>query len=161
VLLGLFEETVEIRLFLSALSTVGEEFSVIAGFSDNFNAATLNAVDCAFFRYNRLLNGGNFWACVTSSNSNADPANPTNTSVTVTSVAPTISSELMQTLKIVSSKTTGVCRFYIDDVLVATHTQNIPTGAGRLLGHGVRILKSAGTAGRTVFLDWMRMSAAA
>jgi hypothetical protein len=40
---------------------------------------------------------------------------------------------------------------------VATHTANIPTGAGRELGFGYLLIKSVGTTARTVDFDYLNV----
>jgi len=41
---------------------------------------------------------------------------------------------------------TWTARFYLDGSLVATHTTNVPTGAGRHTGQGIMLNRTAATA---------------
>jgi len=148
---GLADMDFRWRATLTALSTVGEEYSAIIGLHDALAGTTLNATDGVYFRYHRLVDG-DFWACCTANNSDADPTSPTNFTKTVTTVAPVISSAAFQEFRILITEAGTKVRFYIDDVLVATHTTNIP--AARNTGFGARILKSAGTTAREFINDY-------
>ncbi len=85
------------------------------------------------------VNSGN-WVCRTD---NAGTQTDTNTSV-----APT--ADVFQKFRIETNRDATEVKFFIDDVLVATHTTNIPTTpAFPLMG----ILKTSGTSTRSLFLD--------
>lgn len=133
----------EARVTNGALSTVAEEFQLTVGFGDTFNAAGL-PVDGACFIYRRLTDG-DFWVCVTRSNSVETK--------TVTAVAPAGYSA-MTILTIVVNDTGTSVLFYIDGVLVGTHASNIPTGASRLTGMGMKLEKTAGTTARFAYVDY-------
>jgi hypothetical protein len=141
------------RVLINQFSTVSEEFSFSVGFNNNINGATLNAVDGAWFRYHRLVDG-DFWACLTASESNADPTSPTNTTKTVTAVAPARSSTSERYQVLTIRILAGSVQFLIDGVVVATHTTHLPIVG--TTGFGLRIFKSAGTTSRLAYIDWMR-----
>ena len=148
-LASLVRADLRIRLNIGALDDGVDTFDVVAGFHDNLRGTTLNAVDGAWFRYIKTLNG-DFWACCTAASSNADPAAPTNFQETVTAVAPTVHSARMQILRIIVE--TGRVRFFIDGALVATHTTVVPIDK---TGVGLRIRKTAGTTSRFVQPDYV------
>lgn len=123
-------------------------FQYLVGFWDTI--ASVNQVDGAYFLYDAQgvstgsAASGN-WQIVTSSNSVR--------TFTTTSVA--IDNTNLQKLRIdVNASGTSV-EFYINDVLVGTHTTNIPTGTARSFGMGAYLQKSAGTTARTADVDYM------
>lgn len=123
-------------------------FQFLSGFWDT--STGVNQVDGIYFLYDAQgvstgsASSGN-WQIVTSSNSVR--------TFTTTSVA--IDNTNFQKLRIdVNAAGTSV-QFYINDILVGTHTTNIPTGAARLTTSGVYLQKSAGTTSRTVDVDYL------
>lgn len=123
-------------------------FQYLVGFWDNI--ASVNQVDGAYFLYDAQgvstgsASSGN-WQLITSSNSVR--------TFTTSSVA--IDNTNLQKLRIdVNASGTSV-EFYINDVLVGTHTTNIPTGTARSFGMGAYLQKSAGTTARTVDIDYL------
>jgi len=124
---------------LTTLSDGTETFTTTGGFQDTF---TGDSVDGVYFRYTHSVNSGQ-WQCVSRSNSVE--------TVTNTSIAP--STSVFQTMFIDINAAGTEALFYIDDVLVATHTTNIPTGIARVTGHGWNHRKSVGTAARILQLD--------
>lgn len=150
---GLQNMEVEMRVIVQTLSTVAEEYSCSIGFHDALINATLNATDGAWFRYHRAVDG-DFWVCCTANNSDADPTSPTNFKKTVTAVAPSVSGGRMQRLKIKFSNGGTVVEFFIDGVLVATHSDStVPSARNTALGG--RIFKSVGTTGRSFWVDYV------
>lgn len=136
----------EARITNGALSTAGEEFQLTVGFGDAFNA-TGQPVDGAYFIYRRDVDG-DFWVAVTRSNSTETK--------TVTAVAPAGYSAM--TIFRVSVNADGSSAvFAIAGTTVATHTTNIPTGASRLTGMGLKLEKIAGTTARFAYVDWLRL----
>lgn len=124
---------------LTTLSDGTDTFTTTGGFQDTF---TGDSVDGVYFRYTHSVNSGQ-WQCVSRSNSVE--------TVTNTSIAPSTSA--FQTMFIDINAAGTEALFYIDDVLVATHTTNIPTGIARVTGHGWNHRKSVGTAARILQLD--------
>lgn len=78
----------------------------------------------AAFRYDTVADGTAFWRCITNDG--------TTTSLTTTTIAITTSTKY--NLRIDCS-TTGEVRFYINGVLAATHTANLPTATTSLGTH--------------------------
>lgn len=124
---------------LTTLSDGTETFTTTGGFQDTF---TGDSVDGVYFRYTHSVNSGQ-WQCVSRSNSNE--------TVTNTSIAPSTSVWRVMFIDINAAGTEAL--FYIDDVLVATHTTNIPTGIARVTGHGWNQRKSVGTTARLLQID--------
>lgn len=139
----------ECRATNGALSTAGEEFQMTAGFGDAFNA-TGQPVDCACFIYRRATDG-DFWVAVTRSNSVETK--------TVTAVAPAGYSAMTIFKVEVNSAGTSIS-YSINGSVVATHTTNIPTGASRLTGMGLKLEKTNGTTARYAYVDWFRLKKA-
>jgi hypothetical protein len=141
-------------------STGAQEYSIIAGFGSNFLLSALNAVNCAYFRYHRAVDGTK-WACITAKDSDADPTNPTNTTKHVTTVD--FDPNDMHVFRI-ECTTAGVVTFFIDGVQVHQTSQNVPTdpaGFGHQVATGARVLKNNGTGtARSCFVDYMSLVAA-
>lgn len=140
------------RIRIPTNSSGTDTFQFIAGFWDN-NVA-VNQQDGIYFLYDAQgvstgsAASGN-WQIVTASNNVR--------TFTTTSVA--IDNANLQKLRIdVNADATSVT-FYIDDVAVGTHTQNIPSGASRLTTSGVYLQKSAGTTARTADVDYLYLKA--
>lgn len=125
------------RVRMTALSNATDTYTFRSGFIDT-NAG--ESVDGAFFRYTHSVNGGKF-QCVTRSN-NVETATDSGIMAAVNT------NYILEA--IVNAAGTEVL-FYIDGVLVQTHTTNIPTGGGRETGAGVGAIRSAGTAAYTPF----------
>lgn len=82
--------------------------------------ASPTALHCAAFRYDTSVDGTAFWRCVTSGAS----ATPT---VTTTSVAVAVSTAY--DFRIEYNAAASKIRFFINDVVVATHTATLPAAA--------------------------------
>lgn len=121
------------------LSTLAETYIIRCGFLESNNA---DGTDAALFRYQYDINGGR-WQAVTRSNSVE----------TSTDTGITFAVNTVYRLE-VRSDAAGNVRFYIDDVLVATNTTNIPTGGARTTGYGLHIVKSAGLTARVVDVEY-------
>ena len=132
--------SMKIRAYHQALSIVSEEFISILGFGNIMSAEPGFG---AYFYYDRLTDG-DFWVCKTANSSRTK---------TVTAVAPSTSA--YQNLEILFTGTGSLwtdVKFYIDGVLVATHTTNIPTS---LLDPLINMIKSAGTSNRILRTDFI------
>lgn len=140
-------------------STAAQEYSIITGFGSNFLLSTLNAVNCAYFRYARVIDGTK-WACICAKDSDADPTAPTNTTKVVTAV--NFDPNDMHVFRI-ECTTAGVVTFFIDGVQVAQISTNVPTdpaGFAHQVATGGRVLKSNGTGtSRAAFVDYMSLLA--
>lgn len=133
-------------------STGTDRFQVVFGLIDVINA--INQADAIAFLYDEGAVAGGAasanWQVMTSSNSTR--------TFTTTSV-PVVAGQWYTCRAEVNAAGTSVA-FYIDTVLVATITTNIPTASGRQLGYGINIFKSIGTGGRSVDTDYLLVQAA-
>jgi hypothetical protein len=137
---------------VETLSTVTERFRFVTGFGDNpTNASDSNAV---LFTYDEggVQNGtvaSPNWQCVTSVGAVR--------TLTTTSTAVVASAWVKLRIEVNAAGTSVT--FYVNGTLVATHTTNIPTfvSAANPRGFNVKqsILKSIGTANRSVFCDYL------
>lgn len=130
---------------LSALSDGTDTYTVRIGFGDSFVG---EHVDGAFFRYTHSVAAGN-WECVTRSN---DVETATDSGVAATA------SGALQVFEVEVNAAGTSAAFYINGVLVATHSTNIPIGNARQTGLVTGIIKSAGTTSRGLFIDLMAWS---
>lgn len=96
-----------------------------------------------YFLYNRAAHG-DIWYAVT-----ANGAVRTETSTGVAVTAGQFTKFRIETLD------TTQATFYINDVLVATITTNLPSGAGKVMGPGVIIAKTVGGTARTLDVDYV------
>ena len=128
---------------LPALSDASNTYTVYVGFEDS--SAGSGPVDGAHFEYTHGVNSG-AWQVKTTSNSTA----------TTTSTASTVDTSWHRYAVEINAAASSVT-FYIDGTSVATHTTNIPTGAGRETSFGFLIVKSAGTTTRYINVDYMSL----
>jgi len=133
---------------VDTLSTLTEQFRFLTGFVTQ--SSVINEVNAVIFTYdsggtrNGTIASPN-WQCVTSDNNTR--------TLTTTSVAVTTT---WTKLRIEINAAATSVTFYINDILVATHTQNIPTFANsRFLAIKQQIVKSAGTTNRSVYCDYL------
>jgi len=116
----------------------------IGMFSANPDAVSdLNAIHGAAFRYDTGVDGTAFWRCVTGNNGGSETS-------TTTTVAITSSTRYLLRIEAGASNV----NFYIDGVLVATHTTTLPT-ATQLMGYAARCTTLTGASRRIL---WSRMS---
>ena len=133
---------------VDTLSTLTEQFRFITGFATQNSVA--NEVNAIIFTYDSggTRNGtaaSPNWQCVTSDNSTR--------TLTTTSVAVTTT---WTKLRIEINAAATSVTFYVNDSLVATHTQNIPTFANsRFLIMKQQIVKTTGTTNRSVYCDYL------
>lgn len=134
------------RSWLDSVGSVAEGYEWTAGFIDN-SAASQQHTDGAYFRF--LGDGVNTnYSCVTSAGGVR--------TTTVTTVPVVINTEHIFEVQINEAGTQVV--FFIDGVVVATHTTNIP-GAGQLFAPGFKMHKTVGTAQRYAYYDWFKFQA--
>lgn len=130
---------------LQALSDGTDTYSARIGFTRD--PASSTPVDGLFFEYAPATRGNGNWWCV-SRNGNSNRAEDTGVAASAT---------VFQRLEIfVNANATEVTSF-IDGTLEDTNTTNIPSGSVRRTGYGAAILKSAGTTGRSFYVDWMQV----
>jgi hypothetical protein len=133
---------------IPTLSTSLERYRISLGFGNiGTNANDTNGI---FFTYDEggTQNGTSAspnWQCVTSVSSVR--------TLTVTSIP--ASTSAWQKFGIEINATATSVEFYIDNVLVATHITNIPTGTSQLVTPKIQIAKSIGTTSRTFFSDYI------
>lgn len=133
---------------ITTTSNATERFQLPIGFIDTYTAA--NQVDGAYFLYDEggvstgSTASGN-WQCVTVSNSTR----------TFTTTSTAVAQGTWVTLRIEIAADGSSVVFKINGTTVATHTTNIPIGAGRETGFGWLLIKSVGTTARTVDFDYL------
>jgi hypothetical protein len=137
---------------VETLSDLTNRFRFVTGFGNNpTNASDSNA---AIFTYDEggIQNGtitSPNWQCVTSVNSVR--------TLTTTSTAVTAGAWTKLRIEVNAAGTSVT--FYVNGILVATHTTNIPTFVSPTANRGFNvkqsILKSIGTTNRSVFCDYL------
>lgn len=144
--LGLGKTYFTARIRIPTLSDATNRYVLRVGFGDNDSA---DMVDGVYFEYDDSASA--FWRTKSSSNSVR----------TIINSSVTVAINTWYRLDIEVNDAGDEAKFYIDDVLVATHNAangyNIPTGAGRETSVGTFVIKSIGTTARTILLDWMGM----
>lgn len=132
----------ETRFCVETLADATNDYAVYVGFCDNnLNASEPN--DGAYFKYVRSTSTN--WQVTTASNGVR-----TNTTTTVAPVG-----LIMQVLRIDVNEAANSVEFRIDGTLVATHTTNIPSASARSTGIGQKIVKTAGTTNRNMYVDYI------
>ena len=121
------------------LSNATDRYQYAFGLQDGASFAGIT--DGAYIAYDDATSGN--FICTTESN-----GTQTNTTTGVTVAAATAYDFRVE----VNAAATSV-EFYIDNVLVATHTANIPSGVARQTGAGSALFKTIGTTARTVTID--------
>lgn len=130
----------KIRVRLPALSTVTERFTWLGGFSNAITGAA--SAQQVQFRYIDTENGGN-WTCLSRQNNVETAVN--------SGVAVAANTWYLLEVRL----NTTEAKFYIDGVLVATITTNLPTSGGsQYFGWLFGIAKSIGTTTRTAQYDY-------
>lgn len=135
----------ETRACVDTLADATNDYVVYLGFCDN-NANANEPNDGAYFKYRRSVTG-TFWVCSTANNGTRTD--------TTTAVAP--AGLTMQVFRIDVNEAGTSVEFRIDGALVATHTTNIPSASARSTGIGQKIVKSAGTTSRTLYVDYIHL----
>jgi hypothetical protein len=142
ILLGYGEFYTEGAIRITTLSDGTDSFSYIYGLGDVTSAAPTDGV---YFRYTHSENSGQ-WVCVT-------VANAVETATNLGAPYAVAAGTWYKMRVNVNSDASSV-DFLIDDVVVATHTTNIPSTAGRQTGYLQGIRKTAGTTARTSEIDY-------
>jgi hypothetical protein len=133
------------RMALQDLSDGTDTYTIIIGATDFSNVATANPDNGIFFRYTHSVNGGEFEAVCRASA--VETATDTNVAAAVT----------YKVFEISINQAGDSVTFYIDGVLVATITTNIPASSAYLSMYA-QILKSAGTTNRKMHFDWTEVT---
>lgn len=146
-------------LGFSTLSTAGDEYFALFGYSDV--ASAVDFTDGCAITYDRLdaaanpgtgtMTGGNFFQCVCASNGtrtgytmDGQASQDGFTTVSQSVAAWTVPNTNIYNLKIVVENDDRA-RFYVNDVESCRITTNIPTGGTRMTGVMMNVIKSAGT----------------
>lgn len=129
-------------LNIPTAADVTDTFSGVAGFVDVLSPLPSYG---AYFRYQYTENSGN-WTCVTVSGG---------VETTTTTGVAAVHATSYRALEILVNAAGTSVQFWVDGVLKATHTTNIPGVWG--IGPAVGIRKSAGTTARTLLVDLMGM----
>lgn len=124
------ELTYETTVILGALSTAGDRYTANLGFGDSLTQSA--NTNCVLMGYNDSVSAN--WCLVTSKGG----------STTVTDTGIPATTDLTR-LKVVIARNGTAAYGYVDNVLVATSTTNIPTSAGQYMGMIAGILKATGT----------------
>jgi hypothetical protein len=120
------------NLKLVTLSNGTNTYTIRQGLISSITGESANG---AFFRYTHGTNSGK-WQAVTRNNS----------SETATDTGVTAATSAYTRFDVWCNAAGTSVVFRINGAVVATHTTNIPTAAGREFGYGVMCLRSAGTA---------------
>jgi len=131
----------EAAVRIPTLSDSTNTFIVQVGFIDSLTAGS---VDSIHFAYTDAAGTGAAWDCVTTSNSLE----------TRTTVGSNVVANQWYVLEISVNAAGTSVEFFIDGVLVATHTSNIPTLVARATGPAVSIRKTLGATARTLVTDY-------
>lgn len=142
----------ESKVSVDTLSTSMNRYVCSVGYHAT---VVINQANAMYFLYDEggLSTGSTAspnWQCVCASGG-------TRTFVTTSVPVTDISSGAMQKLRIDDDGTGANVKFYINEVLVATITTNVPTSAVTL-ANTVRIVKNAGTTQRVLYVDYMTMA---
>ena len=148
--LGIGELIRETRLYIPTLSDATNRFLIPFGFMQNSNALNTNGIYIVYDEGGKSLYGAvggspNF-RCMTVANLGS--------ARTVTDSLVPVTASTWYTLKIVVNATATEVKFYINNILVATHTTDIYITTDV---HGrFSIVKTDGTTSRQVELQYMR-----
>ena len=135
--------TVHTCIYIPALSTAAQEYSIIAGFFDAISQ--INQTNGAYFTYDRA--NSIYWRMNTAK---ASSITTTDTGVEVATGWTLLRVEL--------DGVNTEARFYINDTIAGTVTTNIPTEATETFGFGEGIIKSAGTTNTHMLSDFVSFS---
>jgi len=127
---------------IPTLADGSQDYELWAGFIDHAGAG--DPVDGVYLHYDRDVSAN--WIRGASSNS---------THTQNASSVPVATG--WHVLSVRCDGTTA--EYFVDGVSIGTETTNIPTGAGRVFGRGIKIEKEAGTTSRDIRVDTFRMGA--
>jgi hypothetical protein len=127
---------------IPTLADGSQDYELWAGFLDNVGAG--DPVDGVYLHYDRDVSAN--WIRGASSNS----AHTQNASSVAVATG-------WHVLSVKCDGTTA--EYFVDGVSIGTETTNLPTGAGRVFGRGIKIEKEAGTTSRDIRVDTFRMGA--
>lgn len=145
ILLGYGVFTLEGLCRIVNLSDGTDHFEWKFGLNDLYNAAGQDGV---YFRYRHDENSGRI-RCITVNNNTE--------TITDLGASYAVVANTWMKLEIIVNAVGTSAEFYVNDVLVATHTANIPTGIGRQTGFCDGLRKIAGTNNRDSETDYIVM----
>lgn len=125
-------------------------YSFIAGFFDTLAATQLDAI--AFIYDTGGVTTGSTAAAYWQTYTASSPSNTFNAGSFV-QVPVTVGAWYKLRIEINALGTQAL--FYVDGVLIATHSTTIPTGFNRALGFGSQIIKNLGTTSRPFYIDYL------
>lgn len=120
-------------------------FSQRIGFGNNSTSDQTNGI---YFEADLATHGDTKWRAVTANNGTRKK---TDTGVTATAGA-------YQHYRIKTNAAGTSVQFFIDDVLVATNTENIPNTVGREFDPLFQVIKTLGSATREIVVDYMKVA---
>lgn len=134
----------ETSVRIPTLSTSSERFAAVCGFMDTDlqNFAAFSYDEGAIFG-----NAATYWQTVTVAAGTATR----NSNHTQTTVA----ANTWYRLGVEVNAAGNSVAFYLNGTQMATHSSNIPTSSGQHLTLGTLLIKSVGTTGRTMDIDWI------
>jgi len=135
----------EVSVQIPTLSTSGERFAFIAGFTSTLNSITIS--NGAAFLYDE---GG--VAAGSAASANWQVVTSSATTRTYTTTATTVTAGQWYKLQVIVNAAATSVGFYIDGTLVHTETSTIPSAA---IGFANQIVKSNGTTARSVLVDYV------
>ena len=143
----------ETLIWLPNLSTSGERFSCLIGFSSGVANQNNSANNIAF-----LYDEGNIaFAGAGGASANWRAVTIDSTYQTFTNTGVAVNAGAFIKLRIVVNANASSVGFFIDNTLVATHTTNIPSGNTKRLSVRNYIQKSVGYTPRFLILDYVKL----
>ena len=143
----------ETLIWLPNLSTSGERFSCLIGFSSGVANQNNSSNNIAF-----LYDEGNIaFAGAGGASANWRAVTIDSATRTFTDTGIAVNAGAFIKLKIVVNANASSVEFFIDNTLVATHTTNIPSGNTKRLNARNYIQKSVGYTTRLLILDYVKL----
>ena len=143
----------ETLIWLPILSTSGERFSCLIGFSSGVLNQNNSLNNIAF-----LYDEGNIaFAGSGGASANWRAVTTDSGTRTFTDTGVAVNAGAFIKLKIVVNANASSVGFYIDNTLVATHTTNIPSGTSKRVSVRNYIQKSVGYSQRQLILDYVKL----
>jgi hypothetical protein len=145
---GVDDLYLETMIQIPTLATGAQDFCASFGFSDNSGYdANAACTDGAYFTLNRAVNAAK-WITNTASNGTTTTTNTTSANVVAGN---------WYRLTVVVLQSTGNVLFYVNGVLLATHTTNIPSGAARSTGIVWKMDKTVGNNAADMYVDYFEL----
>jgi hypothetical protein len=132
--------TIEISIYIDTLSAALEAFRLQVGLGDQTASAT-DQTNGVYFEHDQTT--GNWKFCV------ADNG----TAIRTTSTTAVVTGAWID-LKIMVNAAGNLAEFFVNDVLIGTHTTGLPLAAGRNVGFVIRANKTVGTTSRSFSCDY-------